>query len=79
MTQSCVITDLKGELRALTAGWRKEHANNHVLRFEPASSYGSVGWNPMEEIRIGTEYEIGDAQNLATCIVDPDGKGLRDH
>lgn len=79
VTQSCVITDLKGELWALTAGWRKEHANNHVLRFEPASSYGSVGWNPMEEIRIGTEYEIGDAQNLATCIVDPDGKGLRDH
>lgn len=79
VTQSCVITDLKGELWALTAGWRKDYAHNHVLRFEPASSYGSVAWNPMEEIRIGTEYEIGDAQNLATCIVDPDGKGLRDH
>ena len=55
VTQSCVITDLKGELRALTAGWRKEHANNHVLRFEPASSYGSVGWNPIEEITTGSK------------------------
>lgn len=77
--ESCVITDLKGELWALTAGWRQKYANNYVLRFEPASSDGSAHWNPMEEIRIGTDYEIGDAQNLATCIVDPDGKGLRDH
>jgi Type IV secretory system Conjugative DNA transfer len=40
---------------------------------------GCVGFNPLEEIRIGTEYEVGDAQNLATLIVDPDGKGLQDH
>lgn len=77
--QSCVITDLKGELWALTAGWRKEHGNSTVLRFEPAAASGSVGWNPLEEIRLGTEYETGDVQNLATMIVDPDGKGLRDH
>lgn len=77
-TKSCVITDLKGELWALTAGWRQKHAGNRVLRFEPATA-DSVGWNPMEEIRLGTEFEIGDAQNLSTCIVDPDGKGLRDH
>jgi type IV secretion system protein VirD4 len=31
----------------------------------------------MEELRIGTEHEVGDAQNLALLIVDPDGKGLR--
>lgn len=77
--KSCVITDLKGELWALTSGWRKKHANNIVLRFEPASESGSIGWNPMEEIRLGTPYEIGDVQNLATMIVDPDGKGLKDH
>jgi type IV secretion system protein VirD4 len=33
-----VITDLKGELWALTAGWRQKHAKNKVLRFEPAST-----------------------------------------
>lgn len=77
--ESCVITDLKGELWALTAGWRKMHADNIVLRFEPATESGSISWNPMDEIRVGTAYEIGDAQNLATMLVDPDGKGLKDH
>lgn len=77
--QSAVITDLKGELWALTAGWRQKHAKNKVLRFEPASASGSVCWNPLDEIRIATEYEVGDVQNLATLIVDPDGKGLESH
>lgn len=77
--QSAVVADLKGELWALTAGWRKEHAGQKVLRFEPASLSGSVAWNPLDEIRIGTEHEVGDVQNLATLIVDPDGKGLDDH
>lgn len=76
---STVITDLKGELWELTAGWRKEHAKNKVLKFEPANPEGSISWNPLEEIRIGTQYEVGDVQNLATLIVDPDGKGLNDH
>lgn len=76
---SAVITDLKGELWAMTAGWRKKHANNKVLRFEPAAASGSVRWNPLDEIRLGTEYEVGDVQNLATLLVDPDGKGLESH
>jgi type IV secretion system protein VirD4 len=28
-------------------------------------------------IVLGTEHEVGDVQNLALLIVDPDGKGLR--
>lgn len=76
---SAVVTDLKGELWAMTAGWRKKHAKNKVLRFEPATANGSVCWNPLDEIRLGTEYEVGDVQNLATLIVDPDGKGLDSH
>ena len=76
---SAVITDLKGELWALTAGWRKKYAGNKVIRFEPATTQGSAAWNPLAEIRIGTEYETGDVQNLATMIVDPDGKGLNSH
>jgi type IV secretion system protein VirD4 len=77
--ESAVITDLKGELWALTAGWRRQHAKNQVLRFEPAAANGSVCWNPLDEIRIGTEHEVGDVQNLATLIVDPDGRGLESH
>jgi len=76
---SAVITDLKGELWVLTAGWRKKHAKNKVLRFEPASSNGGICWNPLDEIRLGTEFEVGDVQNLAQLIVDPDGKGLDSH
>ena len=76
---SSVITDLKGELWALTAGWRQQHGKNKVLRFEPAALTGCVCWNPLDEIRIRTEYEVGDVQNLATLLVDPDGKGLESH
>jgi type IV secretion system protein VirD4 len=76
---SAVITDLKGELWELTAGWRKEHAKNKVLRFEPTAACDGLRWNPMDEIRIGTEHEVGDVQNLTTVIVDPDGKGLESH
>jgi type IV secretion system protein VirD4 len=77
--QSAVITDLKGELWALTSGWRQQHAKNKVLRFEPAIANGSICWNPLDEIRVETENEVGDVQNLATLIVDPDGKGLESH
>jgi type IV secretion system protein VirD4 len=76
---SAIITDLKGELWAMTAGWRQKHANNKVLRFEPSALSGSVRWNPLDELRIGTEYEVGDVQNLATLMVDPDGRGLDTH
>lgn len=78
-TQSAVITDLKGELWALTSGWRKVHAKNKVLRFDPASSTNSARWNPLDEIVIGSGAEVADVQNLATLIVDPDGKGLQTH
>lgn len=77
---SALITDLKGELYAMTAGWRQKYAGNKILRFEPASNDpGVAAWNCLDEIRLGTEYEVGDTQNLATLIVDPDGKGLKDH
>lgn len=76
---SAVITDLKGELWELTSGWRQKHAKNKVLRFEPAASNGGACWNPLDEIRVGTEHEVGDVQNIATLIVDPDGKGLETH
>lgn len=75
--QSVFVTDLKGELYELTAGWRKEYAHNKVLRFEPAVSSGSCCFNPMDELRLGTEYEVGDVQNLALLIVDPQGRGLQ--
>ena len=76
---SCVVLDLKGELWALTAGWRRGYANNKVLRFEPAATNCDVAWNPLDEIRADADHEVGDVQNLVAMIVDPDGKGLNSH
>lgn len=73
-----VVYDIKGELWGITAGWRKS-IGQKVLKFEPSAMAGSAGFNPLEEIRIGTDYEVQDVQNIATMIVDPDGKGLNDH
>ena len=75
--QSVFVTDLKGELYELTSGWRQKEAHNRILRFEPASGAGSCCFNPIEELRIGTEHEVGDVQNLALLLVDPEGKGLQ--
>ncbi len=76
---SCVVNDMKGELWGQTSGWRKEHANNIVVKFDPAASEGSGSFNPLNEIRIDSINAVGDTQNLVTMIVDPDGKGLNDH
>jgi type IV secretion system protein VirD4 len=73
--ESAFVTDLKGELYELTAGWRK-HAGNKILRFEPAAASGSCCFNPMDELRLGTEHEVGDVQNLALLLVDPNGRGV---
>ena len=76
---SALIADLKGELWELTAGWRQQHAKNKVLRFEPAAAQGTVRWNPLDEVRLGTDHDVADVQNLATILVDPDGRGLESH
>jgi len=77
---SAVIYDIKGENWALTAGWRQLEADNRVVKFEPtATDQSSARYNPLEEVRIGTDREVADVQNIMTMIVDPDGKGLQDH
>ncbi len=78
--ESVVVLDIKGENYALTSGWRKKHANNVVLKFDPAAPEGrSARFNPLDAIRMNTEYQTADVQNLVTMIVDPDGRGLNDH
>ncbi len=76
---STIVHDMKGELWNLTAGWRQTQAGNKVLKFDPAAESGSCGFNPLDEVRIGTDSEVADVQNLVSIIVDPDGKGLNDH
>lgn len=77
--ESAVILDSKGELFNLTSGWRRQNANNKIIKFDPASIDLSAGYNPLDCIRINTLHEVGDVQNMVTILVDPDGKGLVDH
>lgn len=77
---SAVIYDIKGENWALTSGWRRSQADSHVVKFEPSATDGSSArFNPLAEVRIRTDHEVADVQNIMTMIVDPDGKGLKDH
>lgn len=74
--ESAVIHDIKGELWALTAGWRKQQGQV-CLRFDPTSTNASR-YNPLLEVRRGP-YEVRDAQQIADILVDPEGDGRRDH
>jgi type IV secretion system protein VirD4 len=77
---SALIYDIKGENWALTAGWRGAEANNRLLKFEPTAMDGSsVRFNPLAEVRLRTDREVSDVQNIMTMVADPEGKGLQDH
>ncbi len=73
---SVICYDIKKELWASSAGWRKQFS--HCWRFEPTAP-DSVRFNPLLEIRKG-KYEVRDVQNVADILVDPDGsKERHDH
>lgn len=76
-TGSVVVNDIRGENHGKSAGWQAARGAR-VLKFSPASMAGSAHWNPLSEIRIDTDYEISDAQNIAMMVIDPDGTGLKD-
>nr|CAM74313.1 Conjugal transfer protein [Magnetospirillum gryphiswaldense MSR-1] len=74
---SVLVLDIKGENWRLTSGWRASQGQR-ILKFDPTAEEGSCHYNPLAEVRIGTGHEVADAQNIATMIIDPDGKGLAD-
>lgn len=76
--ESVFVLDIKGENFALSAGWRASQGHR-VVKFDPTSSSGSARFNPLAEVRVGTEKDIADCQNIASMMIDPDGKGLRDY
>lgn len=75
--ESVFVLDRKGENYAMTAGWRQRHANNVILRYDPAEPGTSCAWNPLGEIRSGTRYQISDTQNIALMVIDSDGTGIQ--
>jgi type IV secretion system protein VirD4 len=72
---SVVVYDIKKELWELTSGWRRRFS--HCWRFEPTGE-GGVHFNPLFEVRKGAG-EVRDAQNIAEILIDPEGKGEKDH
>ena len=64
---SALVYDEKGELWALTAGWRASEGGA-VIRWEPGAISGSAGFNFLDEVRLGTPFEVSDAQNIAQAI-----------
>lgn len=75
-TRSVLVYDIKKELWAATAGWRRQFS--HCWRFEPTAA-DSARFNPLLEIRRG-DTEVKDAQNVADILVDPQGGAeRRDH
>jgi type IV secretion system protein VirD4 len=75
-SRSVIVYDIKKELWAATAGWRRRFS--HCWRFEPTAQ-DSVRFNPLLEIRRGI-CEVKDTQNVADILVDPQGSSdKRDH
>lgn len=76
---SSVVLDIKGENYALTTGYLKS-LGNIVLRFDPSDNTGaSAAFNSLEEIRLDGPKAIPDTQQIASMVMDPDGKGLEDY
>ena len=76
---SVMVNDPKGEAYALTAGFRQS-AGQDIIKFEPACTNGTgARWNPLDEIRINTLYDVADAQMIMSMACDPKGEGLDDY
>lgn len=66
---SVLVHDPKKELWQITAGWRS--AFSHALFFDPRDP-ASARWNPLAEIRPGTN-ELAQVQRLVAILSDPGG------
>ena len=76
---SSIVYDEKGELAAITGGWQAS-IGTRVIRFQPGAASGCHRFNFLDAVRVGTAFEVADAQNIALLLVDRDGKGVdRDH
>lgn len=67
--ESAVVYDIKGENWEKTAGYRT--AMGHLcLQFSPVDATGRGSrFNPLKEVRVGTEWDVSDAQNMADILV----------
>jgi len=68
-TGSVLVHDPKGELWAVTAGWRSRFS--HALYLSPRDA-NSARWNPLAEVQPGPG-ELAQVQRLVGILSDPGG------
>ena len=67
--ESAIILDYNGEIYNLTYGARKEKMNNKILKLDLDSNF-FCNYNPFEEVRIMSEYEMEDIENIIYPIFE---------
>lgn len=78
-SHSLFLNDPKGEIMYYTAWWRRYMLGQRIFVVNPYDTTGiAARINLLDEVRERTVWEIQDAYNFATAVVDPDGKGLDD-
>ncbi|MDR1052202.1 MAG: type IV secretory system conjugative DNA transfer family protein [Deltaproteobacteria bacterium] len=76
---SSLVFDIKGENVALTSGYLKSQGHK-VLRFDPSDADGtSAAFNQLAEVRLYSAMSSPDVQQIASMVMDPNGKGLEDY
>jgi len=66
--ESAVVYDIKGENWGKTAGFRNQ-AGHLCFKFSPIEPEHSSRFNPLAEIRLFTDRDVSDAQNIANMII----------
>jgi len=66
--ESAVVYDIKGENWGKTSGFR-HHAGHVCFKFSPVEPEHSSRFNPLAEIRLFTDRDVSDAQNIANMII----------
>ena len=76
--ESALVYDPKGEAWENSARFRRDELGQRVYKFDPAGTGEDVAkYNPLAEIRVGTQHEVADCQNIAQIVCDPEGEGLK--
>jgi type IV secretion system protein VirD4 len=76
---SLFVNDPKAEIMYYTAWWRRYMLGQRIFVVNPYDTSGLCARiNLLDEVRERTLWEIQDAYNFATAVVDPDGKGMND-
>lgn len=68
---SMFVLDIKGENFQRSSAYRQKSMNNKILRISPYSPENSTHYNPLAEIRVGTVYEVRDAEIIAEILSAP--------